>query len=186
MKKQDSQNSEKKALAFPPDQNDPLLITHSHPDSDGEIFEFADLSEKEQHFIRNNNFQHSTQCELITFFGIVRKRPDISTTDLCKISKLNRHKYYKICHKPEFLPILEELRRVRVEADTETAYSVMVKLMKHADPNVAFKCAKFVLENNGAKWGFGKKEENTGVLQIQIEDKRHDKPQYSDTDLQDV
>ena len=184
MKKQDSQNSEKKALAQTPNENQTPI--QSTPDTDGEIFEFDDLSDKEKHFIRNNNFQPSTQCELITMFGLVKKRPDISTTDLCRLSKLNRHKYYKICHKPEFLPILEELRRVRIETDTETAYSVMVRLMKHADPNVAFKSAKFVLENNGTKWGFGKKEENTGVLQIQIEDKRHDKPQYSDTDLQDV
>jgi hypothetical protein len=51
---------------------------------------------------------------------------------------------------------------------------------------VALKAVKFFMENNGAKYGFGKKEENTGVLQIQIEDKRNDKPTYTADELQHV
>lgn len=186
MKKQDSQNPEKKPLLTPPDQNDTQFIKHSHPDTDGEVFEFDDLTATQQNFIRNNNFQHTTQCELITIFGLTKKRPDIGISELCKLSKMVRSKYYQITAKPDFYPIMEELRRVRVEVDTETAYGGLVKLMKNADPNVAFKAIKMFLENNGAKFGFGKKEENSGVLQIQIEDKRHDKPTYSDEDLQGV
>lgn len=188
MKKNDSKNTENKKLAQLPtgEERDENIQPPTEAEDETRFVQFNELSKGTQDFLTNSRLDRATYNQFIVLFAALKENPKISITDLCAKAQMHRATYYYWHKKPEFLAQLDEIRRVRIEKDTETAYSVINKLINNPDPNVALKAAKFFLENNGAKYGFGKKEENTGVLQIQIEDKRNDKPTYTDEELQDV
>ena len=188
MKKNDSKNTENKKLAQLPtgEERDEKIQPPTEAEDETRFVQFNELSKGTQDFLTNSRLDRATYNQFIVLFAALKENPKISITDLCAKAQMHRATYYYWHKKPEFLAQLDEIRRVRIEKDTENGYNVLVKLMSNPDPNVALKAAKFFLENNGAKYGFGKKEENTGVLQIQIEDKRNDKPTYTDEELQDV
>lgn len=151
-------------------------------------FKYNDLNAALRAILDNSehNYTQVTKDHVAAFFALLDKNPNESITTLCKQSGLSRSTYYKLVENKAFAEQLAIARRMRVDADVDNAYNMMVRLTTHKDPKISFAASKFLLENNGQKYGFGKKEDHSGVLQIEVLDKREDKPMYSEDELQDV
>lgn len=177
-------------LATPAEELAPevsALLEDENDDSGGtgEI-KFTSLTKELQDFINNSGFALKTKERLPQFFTLLDKDPDMSITDLCQKSGLKRSTYYLLVRNKAFSQQLTEFRANRIREDVRSSYGALVKLTKSKNEMVAFQAIKFMLENNGQEFGFGKKDDNTGVVRIEIEDKRSETPTYSDEDLADV
>jgi hypothetical protein len=149
-------------------------------------FTFESLSKGLQDFINNMPLRNKTRLRIPVFFGLLHKNPNMTATDLCLKSGIRRPTYCRLLENKAFAEQIQIFKRIRIADDVKNSYDRLIKLINSPDEKIAFAAVKFMLENNGQEFGFGKKDDNSGVLKIEIEDKRTDKPVYTDDELADI
>lgn len=118
---------------------------------------------------------------------IINNHPRIPKSHILRALDINNGTYYTITKNPIIGEYLTSLRRTVLEDDVIEAALILRRLMRDADPRVAFGAVKFILENNGQMYGYGIKEDNTKAgIKIIVEDKRTNSTLYSEEDLKDV
>ena len=149
-------------------------------------FTFEQLSKGLQDFINSLTLRNKTRHRIPVFFGLMHKNPNMSVTELCLKSGIRRPTYSRLLENKAFAEQIQIFKRIRIADDVKSSYDRLMKLVNSKDEKIAFAAVKLMLENNGQEFGFGKKDDNSGVLKIEVEDKRTDKPIYSADDLADI
>ena len=149
-------------------------------------FTFENLSKGLQDFINSLTLRNKTRHRIPVFFGLLHKDPNMSVRDLCAKSGIRRPTYTRLLENKAFAEQIQMFRRIRIADDVKSSYDRLMKLVNSKDEKIAFAAVKLMLENNGQEFGFGKKDDNSGVLKIEMHDKRADKPTYTDDELADI
>ena len=151
-----------------------------------EVLGFADLSAELQDAI-NTTVGFSVHTNVVDMFNLLLANPNIPVMELLLGAKISNNTYYgKLLGNQVIKNQIIEYRKMKSFDDVVSAYGVMVALTKNSNPQIAFNASKFLLENIGQMYGFGKKDETAATSVFELIDKRTEKPKYSNQELEDI
>ena len=156
------------------------------PQEENNSLGITDLPEDLQEAILNLKGT-DLQVRALNMFNLLLNNPYIEGKDLFTLSKMSNRTYYHIMLKnPIIRNYIIDFRRQMTFDDVVSTYGIMLKLRHNLNPTISFNACKFILENIGQDFGFGKKEANTTSLKLELVDKTAEKQTYTNEDLSSV
>lgn len=151
-----------------------------------EIIDFEDLPEEVQKAFDDWGHEH-LHAVALDIFTIVANAPRCSRADIIKTLNITRQVYSSVIANRVIYHHIISLRRSVIEDDVLLAQQTLREAMcQREDMRTALAAAKFVLENNGGDFGYGKQQDNSAPLRVILEEAIENKRTYTDEELEDV
>lgn len=152
-----------------------------------EVLHLGDIPDEVTDALMASNMAETHVSILLDIATIIHNHPRIPDGHIVKALGLTKSSFANVTKPPAVSAFLINLRRSVIQSDVLAAGLVLRRLLTDPDAKVQFQAAKFILENNGQDFGYGKnKEDQSRAIKIIVEDKTTNSVRYDDSDLSDV